>query len=108
MVTALPARPALYVLQPLFKALVMVFCSKAYNGEDSIQVAELPVYLVRTGIEKGLSAPISFLPIAAKIDGYVGAGQGMVRTSLETAIGFIMDLERRERCLWPFPRSVEA
>ncbi|KAH8124204.1 hypothetical protein ACSS6W_006924 [Trichoderma asperelloides] len=95
--TELPARPALYVLQPLFKALLMIFCSKEYRGEDSTQVAKLPVYLVRTGVEKGLSAPISFLPIAAKIDVYLGAGQGTVRTSLETAIGFIMDLERRER-----------
>ncbi|KAL6887872.1 hypothetical protein GGI43DRAFT_417258 [Trichoderma evansii] len=96
-VTSLPARPALYVLQPLFKALIIIFCSRAYRGEDSIQVAELPVYLVRTGIEKDLSAPISFLPIAAKINSYVEAGRGMVGTSLETAIDFIMDLEKRER-----------
>lgn len=97
LLTELPARPNLYVLQPLFKALLMICCSKEYGGEDSTQVGKLPVYLVRTRFEDELSEPISFLPIAAKIDCYLGAGQGTVRTSLETAIDFVMDLEKRER-----------
>ncbi|KAM0446916.1 hypothetical protein ACHAO4_009067 [Trichoderma viride] len=95
--TELPARPNLYALQPLFKALLMICCAKEYRGEDSTQVGKLPVYLVRTRFEDELSEPISFLPIAAKIDCYLEAGQGTVRTSLETAIGFVMDLEKRER-----------
>ncbi|KAL7925001.1 hypothetical protein ACQKWADRAFT_330612 [Trichoderma austrokoningii] len=97
LLTELPARPALYVLQPLFKALVIICCSKEYRGEDSTHIGKLPVYLVRTGFEAELSAPISFFPIAAKIDCYYRAGQGTVRTSLETAIDFVMDLEKRER-----------
>jgi hypothetical protein len=95
--TKLPARPDLHILQPLFKALILIFCSEVYYGEDSTEIGSLPVYLVRTGKERGLSGPVSFLPIAAKIDSYLGPGQNAVRTTLETAIDFAIGLEKRER-----------
>ncbi|PNY27398.1 Uncharacterized protein TCAP_02661 [Tolypocladium capitatum] len=86
----------LHVLQPLFRALLIIVCCDNYRGENSKTVGRLPVFLVRTGVEDGLSTPITFEPIANKIDGYAGEARSAVRTTLETAIDFVMDLEARE------------
>ncbi|OTA05367.1 hypothetical protein A9Z42_0060320 [Trichoderma parareesei] len=83
-----------YVLQPLFQALLLVLNPTDWNGEDSSSIGKIPVILVRTGVEDGLSEPISFEAIADKIDAYVG--EDAIRTTVETAIGFVMDLEARE------------
>ncbi|KAL2022153.1 hypothetical protein VTK56DRAFT_5982 [Thermocarpiscus australiensis] len=74
--------PSLHIIQPLSRGLL-------------IAAPGFPV-LVRTGVEDGLSAPISFEPIADNVDGYAGDTQRAVRTTLETAIGFVTDLEARE------------
>ncbi|POR34223.1 Uncharacterized protein TPAR_05552 [Tolypocladium paradoxum] len=89
-----------HILQPLFKALLIVVCFESYRNEDSKAVGRLPVFLVRTGVEDGLSAPISFKAIASKIDGYAGEARSAVRTTLETAIDFVMDLEAREAAIF--------
>ncbi|KAI1137128.1 hypothetical protein F5Y05DRAFT_419618 [Hypoxylon sp. FL0543] len=86
----------LHVLQPLFQALLIIVCSKNYRNEDSKTVGRLPVYLVRTGIEDGLSAPITFDSIADKIDGYTGRPRSAIKATLETAIDFVISLEARE------------
>ncbi|KAL6868029.1 hypothetical protein J3F83DRAFT_738968 [Trichoderma novae-zelandiae] len=83
-----------YVLQPLFQALLLVLDPRGWNGEDSSSIGRIPVILVRTGVEDGLSEPITFEPILDKIDGYIG--ENAIRTTVETAIGFVMDLEARE------------
>jgi hypothetical protein len=87
---------SLHILRPLFRALLVVVDSGFYGTEDSATVGRLPVFLVRTGVEEGLSAPITFTSIADKIDGYCGENQGVVKTDLETAVDFVMGLEQRE------------
>ncbi|PTB67409.1 hypothetical protein BBK36DRAFT_1167806 [Trichoderma citrinoviride] len=83
-----------YVLQPLFQALLLVLNPTDWHGEDSSSIGRIPVILVRTGVEDGLSEPITFESIVDKTDGYVG--ENAIRTTVETAIGFVMDLEARE------------
>ncbi|PNP58896.1 hypothetical protein THARTR1_01144 [Trichoderma harzianum] len=87
--------PACYILQPLFRALLILVSDKKYNKETSKTVGSLPVYLVRTGIEEGLSAPISFEPIATKILSHSEPGRA-IEVTVETAIDFAMELEARE------------
>ncbi|KAL6891399.1 hypothetical protein HDV57DRAFT_513809 [Trichoderma longibrachiatum] len=83
-----------YVLQPLFQALLLVLNPTDWNGEDSSSIEKIPVILIRTGVEDGLREPITFEPIADKIDAYIG--ENTIRTTVEAAIGFVMDLETRE------------
>lgn len=86
----------LRILQPLFQALLIIDCSENYRNEDSKTVGRLPVFLVRTGIEDGLSAPITFESIADKIDGHTGEARSATKTTLETAVDFVISLEARE------------
>ncbi|KAL7910245.1 hypothetical protein GGI35DRAFT_360492 [Trichoderma velutinum] len=83
------------ILQPLFQALLIVVSGEGYNKETSETVGDLPVYLVRTGVEAGLSAPISFEPISAKIISHMKPGC-VVQVTVETAIDFVKGLEARE------------
>ncbi|KAL7892193.1 hypothetical protein HDV63DRAFT_415459 [Trichoderma sp. SZMC 28014] len=83
-----------YVLQPLFEALILIIHPQDWKGENSSLIGRLPVTMARTGVESGLSSPITFEPIADKIDEYIG--EVAVKTSLETAITFVMELEARE------------
>lgn len=84
-----------YILQPLFRALLIIVHDEKYNKETSQMVGNLPVYLIRTGVEEGLSAPISFELIAAKINSHLESGR-VIEVTLETAIDFVMELEARE------------
>ncbi|KAI1762341.1 hypothetical protein GGR53DRAFT_468432 [Hypoxylon sp. FL1150] len=88
--------PRLHILQPLFEALLIILCSQDHDDENSTTVGSLPVFLVRTGNEDGLGAPIEFETIADKIDGYVAGGRGVIKTTLESAFDFVMSLEARE------------
>ncbi|EHK46542.1 uncharacterized protein TrAtP1_005498 [Trichoderma atroviride] len=83
-----------YVLQPLFEALVLVIDPGNWKGEDSTLIGRLPVTMARTGVETGLSSPITFESIVDKIDEYIG--ETAVKTTLETAITFVTELEARE------------
>ncbi|KAF4509614.1 hypothetical protein G6O67_003766 [Ophiocordyceps sinensis] len=96
-----------YVLQPLFRALLVVFSPADWSNEDSSAIGKVPVTIVRTGIEDGLSEPLTFEPIADKITSYLS--HGAVRCSLETAIDFVMLLEAREAAAFglnPDPAAV--
>lgn len=86
--------PRNYLLQPLFEALILVMNPYDWTGEDSTAIGKLPVTMARTGVETGLSSPITFEPIVDKIDEYIG--ENAVKTTLETAITFVMELEARE------------
>ncbi|RFU78648.1 hypothetical protein TARUN_3618 [Trichoderma arundinaceum] len=61
-------------------------------------MSQLPVLLIRTGVEDGLSEPISFEPIAHKIESFVNGSHGetAARMTLETAVDFVISLEKRE------------
>ncbi|KAH9902100.1 hypothetical protein F4778DRAFT_770881 [Xylariomycetidae sp. FL2044] len=85
-----------YILQPLFKAIMILVSSWDYQLEDSGSISTLPTYLVLTGITDGLSAPITFESISDKIDTDVCDSPGTVRTTLETAVDFVKALEARE------------
>lgn len=86
----------LHILQPLFQALLIIADSEYYHKEDSKTVGRDPVFLVRTGIEDGLSAPSTFESIADNIDGHTGESRSAIKTTLETAIDFVISLEARE------------
>ncbi|PNP56341.1 hypothetical protein THARTR1_03497 [Trichoderma harzianum] len=69
-----------------------------YNDVD-LDIRQLPVLLVRTGIGQGLSAPISFEPIAHKIKTVIqrtNSSEAVVQVTLETAVDFVMSLDKRE------------
>lgn len=86
-----------YVLQPLFRALVVVVHGKDYAEQDSASVGNMSVLLVRTGIEDGLGAPITFESIRDKIEtSDEGSPPTIIKTKLETAIDFVISLEARE------------
>ncbi|KAL6691066.1 hypothetical protein J3F84DRAFT_387466 [Trichoderma pleuroticola] len=84
-----------YILQPLFRALVIIISNEKYNKEPSTALGNLPVYIARTGVEQELSAPISFEPLAAKIISHIEPGR-VIQVTLETAIDFVIGLEARE------------
>jgi hypothetical protein len=97
------------MLNPLFKAILMIVCTDEYNDEDRDTIGSFPVYLVRTGVEDGLSAPISFDSISAKVEPQ--EAEGTVKTKLDTAIDFVMALDAREEAAFgpqPNPLGVEA
>lgn len=97
----------LYMLQPLFQALLIIVCVHSYTfREDSTTIGQFPVLLVRTGVEQGLSAPITF-------QGVAGAGDDSdssyyIKTTLETAVDFVMALEAREAAVFGLRPSPEA
>ncbi|KAH8893872.1 hypothetical protein GQ53DRAFT_745307 [Thozetella sp. PMI_491] len=100
----------LHILQPLFRALVIITCSESYHNEDSKNIGKLPVLLVRTGIEDGLSAPITFESIQDQSGDYAGnKTKDIVNTTLEVAIDFVMGIEAREAAVFglqPTPAAV--
>ncbi|KAK3364852.1 hypothetical protein B0T24DRAFT_537165 [Lasiosphaeria ovina] len=93
-------RPQFYVLQPLFRALLVVVCTDAFEHRDSGNAGDMPVLLVRTGEEQGLSAPISFDSIRDHASSSYGENDSAVKTTLETAVDFAMGLEAREAAVF--------
>jgi hypothetical protein len=97
-----------YALRSLYKALIAIASCADYDGENSTTAGRFPIYLVRTGVEDGLSAPISFdAEVAAQRMKYIS--DDVVETNLEAAVDFIMALEARETAVFgiqPDPASV--
>ncbi|GAB1312088.1 VPS9 domain-containing protein [Madurella fahalii] len=89
-----------YVLQPLFRALLVVVCTDAFEDRDSGNAGDMPVLLVRTSEEQGLSAPISFDSIRDHASSSYGENDRAVKTTLETAVDFAMGLEAREAAVF--------
>ncbi|KND87029.1 hypothetical protein TOPH_08327 [Tolypocladium ophioglossoides CBS 100239] len=88
-----------FVLQALFRAVAIVICIEDYFTAAGTlpEIAQTPVFIVLTGIEDGLSAPILFDAIADKVEVYhFGETSKAARTSLGTAVDFLMGLEVRE------------
>ncbi|KUI56308.1 hypothetical protein VP1G_03749 [Cytospora mali] len=87
-----------FILQPLFRAVAIAI--RVVHYDPKVIIGRMPVLIVRTGIEDGLGAPINFDSIAphlrmvvlSRAKGVISA----VETDLETAVGFLMDLEQRE------------
>ena len=104
-----------YDIHPLYKAIILLIdryeidfqsdLVELFRLEDEAQ--QQTVLIVRSGSEAGLSAPISFDSLRAKslpLDRSDVDGQPMidiVRTSLATAVRFVLDLEQRENIAYP-------
>ncbi|KAJ9145479.1 hypothetical protein NKR23_g5406 [Pleurostoma richardsiae] len=56
----------------------------------------MPVLVILTGQEDGLSAPITFETLGDKVATSVINGRQTARMTLEIAIGFVVALEERE------------
>ncbi|KAL7957814.1 hypothetical protein V8C34DRAFT_314528 [Trichoderma compactum] len=87
-----------FLLRPLFRAIMIIIRLEEYNDED-LDIRQVPVLLVRTGIEEGLSAPISFEPITHRIKTVIqstNSSEAVVQVTLETAVDFVMSLDKRE------------
>ncbi|KAK3684104.1 hypothetical protein B0T22DRAFT_493661 [Podospora appendiculata] len=96
----LAAHLDMHVLQPLFRALILLVHVGNLDDQDSQTVGEMPVLMVLTGEEADLSAPISFDSIQQDILAYhdveVHPPGKVVEATLETAVAFMMALEQRE------------
>ncbi|KAH7109941.1 hypothetical protein EDB81DRAFT_849259 [Dactylonectria macrodidyma] len=94
-----------FILQPLFQALLIVVCVQSYTSEDSKTIGSIPALLVRTGVEEGLSAPITFEGIAGTED---SSSKFYIRTTLKTAVDLVMSLEAREAATFGLQPSPEV
>lgn len=90
-----------FILQPLFRAIaIAIRFNTAANSKDTSDVTTTSVLIVSTGVEDGLSAPISFNSISEdQRTGVLCDEEGKVtaiETTLEPAVDFLMYLEQRE------------
>lgn len=88
-----------YTIPPLFRSIGIIFRVGDWDRlKDPSKFGEHSVYMFLTGAENpGLSAPITFDSIESKIQAVLQNGpRKAVQVTLDTAITFIMDLERRE------------
>ncbi|KAK3939971.1 hypothetical protein QBC46DRAFT_314568 [Diplogelasinospora grovesii] len=94
-----------FILQPVFRAVAVAARTRDYEGENRSELGRVPVLVVRTGVEEGLSAPIDLDAIPEdKRKGVVTEDGGpdgkillsAVETDLDTAVAFLMGLEQRE------------
>ncbi|KAI9163457.1 hypothetical protein HJFPF1_05071 [Paramyrothecium foliicola] len=87
-----------YLLQHIFKAVIILVDNQQYSPETR-DIGETPAYIVLTGVEDGLSAPITFDLIEQSIDTTVTGSDGKrkaVRTTLNVVYTFVTMLEERE------------
>lgn len=98
----LPKDHQAYQTRPLSRALLMIIDSKDYSLEDSNTVGDIRVSLVRTGIEDGLSAPITFSTIQQQAGTDATDSPNTITTTLRAAIDFVIALEDRERAASAF------
>ncbi|KUI53356.1 Aflatoxin B1 aldehyde reductase member 2 [Cytospora mali] len=83
----------------LSRAVAVAIWAEDYRVEDDF-IGNLPVSIIRTSTEEGLSPLITFDPIAEDLrKRFVFEGKGeisAVETTEETGINFLMDLEQRK------------
>ena len=100
-----------FILQPLFRALVMVIQVKDFSI-DMTDIGGVVVYLVLTGVEDGLSAPIPLRSLKKDPTELIQDRNGNLRaarTTLEIAYHFIRELESREEAAFGLrPDPVEG
>lgn len=81
-----------YKLGPLFRAPIIIIDRNISEGAEPV------VYLKRTGITSGLSAPIIFENITAKLVRTPDLdNENMISVTLSTAVDFITTFESREK-----------
>lgn len=87
-----------YHLRPLFRAVAIAILGRYYDSCHHVaNISEMPVLTILTGNEEGLSAPITFGSIKdnAIVHCFEG-GRQSARTTLATAVTFVMAMEERE------------
>ncbi|KAF4467721.1 hypothetical protein FALBO_5398 [Fusarium albosuccineum] len=95
-----------FILQPLFRAVVIVLLAKDYHIRVA-DIGQLPVLVVLTGIEDGLSAPLSLEPLRDNVDRVIS--DKAVQVPLGVAVDFVVALEQREVAAFgPQPDPVES
>ncbi|KAK0747562.1 hypothetical protein B0T21DRAFT_354606 [Apiosordaria backusii] len=87
-----------YLLQHLFKALLLIVPPVRCRYQPSAEMGSLPVFLVRTGVEEDLSAPIDFqvIPQDKILTPATELKENVIKVTLETAVDFVSALEARE------------
>ncbi|KAJ4222634.1 hypothetical protein FSOLCH5_012681 [Fusarium solani] len=104
-----PEKQQYYTTRPLFRAMAIAIQGKDYSRcYDIRHLSYMPVLIILTGRDDGLSAPITFDKITdAEI--ITICGKVAARTNLETAIGFVTALEERENAAFgPQPDPVAS
>lgn len=92
-----------YIIQPLFRAIIIIVSKAYYLNKTSEAIGKLPVFLIQTGVKDRLSAPITFNVITDSIISRVDrVSVGAVQTTLETAINFIIGLKEQEVMVFGF------
>lgn len=98
------------IMQPLFRAVAIVINQDDYSIAVPT-IAHIPVLLVITGVQGGLSAPITFDSIADKISVHHKTEDSVqvATTNLATTVAFVMGLEKRELAAFgPRPDPAET
>lgn len=100
-----------FILQPLFRAIMIVIQEQSFTI-DMTDIGGLMVYLVLTGVEHGLSSPISLESVEKDLASKsIYDREGRLRaicTTLKTAYTFIRELEcREEAAFWQRPDPVQ-
>lgn len=99
----------LYHIRPLFRAVVVAIRYSSFNVMVT-DISTISVLVIRTGVEDGLSAPIDLEQVPeSDRRAVVTDSQGRlsaVEVTLETAITFLMALEKREEADGPVTRDV--
>lgn len=89
-----------YSVPALFKSLGIILCTEAWGKDGPSEIGNTPVCMFLTGEDIrdcGLSASITFDTIEDKIQAVLQRGpKKAVQTTLNTAVDFVMELERRE------------
>lgn len=91
----------IFQIQPLFRAVAVIIDGNNHEIYED-ETCNTPVYLVQTGVEESLSAPIDFASLHEdiKVERYTGqdgkTGQ-MAHTTLQKAFDVVMKFERREK-----------
>ena len=109
-----------YALSPLYRALVVIIDHRIDITDHQIDpdgfislckvAQDQSVFIMRTGLEEGLSAPISFESLKSQslpLNRPDATMQGLdvIRVSLASAVHFIVDLEIRENDADPKSKS---
>ncbi|KAI9158926.1 hypothetical protein HJFPF1_06929 [Paramyrothecium foliicola] len=101
----------MFILQNIFKAVIILIDSNDYTLATS-DVGLMPVYIVRTGVESGLSAPVTFGSVEENSTDVINdaCGEvGAVRTTLAEAFAIIQVVVQQEvSAVGPCPNPFET
>ncbi|ATY63176.1 hypothetical protein A9K55_008438 [Cordyceps militaris] len=99
----------LYHMRPLFQAVAVAIRYSSFKVTVT-DISKIPVLIVRTGVEDGLSAPVDLEQVPeSDRRAIVADSQGhlpVVEVTLDVSITFLMVLEKREEADGPITRDV--